>query len=171
MVAGAGSPAAWLLGGLQAGFAIAVLVRSPELRPGTPGQWAAALPSLLLAGLLLRSGGVDWSGGRLVLAAFGAAIAAAGMLSLGRSFAVLPGVRELRVSGAYAVVRHPIYLGESLVAAAAAWGLGAVGAALWLALLGAVVWRIRAEEALLAAEPGWTAWAARVRWRAVPGVW
>ncbi len=109
--------------------------------------------------------------GLLAFAAFGAAISVAGMLSLGRSFAVLPGVRALRVSGAYAVVRHPIYLGECLVSAGAAWGLGAAGAALELALLAAVVWRIRAEEALLSAEPGWSAWAARVRWRLVPGLW
>ena len=121
MVAGAGSPAAWLLGGLQAGFAIAVLVRSPELRPGTPGQWAAALPSLLLAGLLLRSGGVDWSGGRLVLAAFGAAIAAAGMLSLGRSFAVLPGgARAARVGAGARGARGAADGGAVFFAAAAA---------------------------------------------------
>ena len=40
-----------------------------------------------------------------------------------------------------------------------------------VAVLAAVVVRIRAEETLWATEAEWSTWAARVRWRLVPGVW
>lgn len=39
------------------------------------------------------------------------------VLSLGRSFSILPEARKLVMTGAYAFVRHPLYLGELVVLA------------------------------------------------------
>jgi protein-S-isoprenylcysteine O-methyltransferase Ste14 len=37
----------------------------------------------------------------------------------------------------------------------------------WMSL----VWRIRAEERVLAGDPRWQAYTSTVRWRLIPGVW
>jgi protein-S-isoprenylcysteine O-methyltransferase Ste14 len=76
-------------------------------------------------------------------------------------------------SGPYGVVRHPFYAADPLIL---------VGLGLWLqsyvAALSAVlpialmVMRLRLEERLLRRElPGYTAYAARVRFRLIPGIW
>lgn len=76
-------------------------------------------------------------------------------------------------SGPYGVVRHPFYSADPLIL---------VGLGLWLesyvAALGAVVpialmvMRLRLEERFLRRElPGYTAYAERVRFRLIPGIW
>jgi protein-S-isoprenylcysteine O-methyltransferase Ste14 len=83
--------------------------------------------------------------------------------------------REQRVidRGPYAIVRHPMYSGALLMY---------VGAPLWLgsyaATIGAIVpmlpiiARLLVEESTLVRElPGYADYAARVRWRLVPGIW
>jgi protein-S-isoprenylcysteine O-methyltransferase Ste14 len=76
-------------------------------------------------------------------------------------------------TGVYGVVRHPMYLGASLMFMGgplllrSLWGM-LVGAALVLLL----VWRIRGEEQLLARElDGYEAYRRKVRSRLVPRVW
>lgn len=80
---------------------------------------------------------------------------------------------EVVVDGPYAMVRHPMYMGL----------LGVMsGLALWLGSLAGVVAavvpsvlltaRIVFEERLLRARlPGYSAYAERVRWRILPGIW
>lgn len=63
-------------------------------------------------------------------------------------------MRALRTGGLYRVVRHPLFLGESLLFAGAAAALGAGGAAAAPALLPVLAWCIQVEERPLAAEPG-----------------
>ena len=76
-------------------------------------------------------------------------------------------------TGPYAFVRHPIYSGALLFFVGAAlllgswWGLA-------MSLLFAVLFAIRSgieERALIAGLPGYADYAARVRYRLVPGVW
>jgi protein-S-isoprenylcysteine O-methyltransferase Ste14 len=76
-------------------------------------------------------------------------------------------------SGPYAVVRHPMYSYVLLLAVGAPlllgslWGL--LGLLLFLPLLAA---RVRGEEAMLKEGlPGYRDYAARVRFRLVPGLW
>jgi len=76
-------------------------------------------------------------------------------------------------TGPYAIVRHPMYAGAILYLAGMPLLLGS-----WLGLLvlpliiGALSARIFIEEAALRAGlPGYDAYAARVRYRLVPGVW
>jgi protein-S-isoprenylcysteine O-methyltransferase Ste14 len=95
--------------------------------------------------------------------ALGEAITVAGMLTLGRSFSLFSEVRELRTTGLYRCVRHPLYLGEMIsvwgyvLAWPAPWSLAC--AALFTALQ---TWRARVEERLwLAHHPGYAAYRAR----------
>jgi protein-S-isoprenylcysteine O-methyltransferase Ste14 len=76
-------------------------------------------------------------------------------------------------TGPYAFVRHPMYSGALLFFVGAAlllgswWGLA-------MSLLFAVLFAIRSgieERALIAGLPGYADYAARVRYRLVPGVW
>jgi protein-S-isoprenylcysteine O-methyltransferase Ste14 len=95
----------------------------------------------------------------------------AGLLSLRRSFAVVPGNRGIRVGGMYRIVRHPIYISELIAL------LGTVlvnptimNWALWLAVCGLQLVRANAEEELLSADPVYRAYRQRVRYRLIPGV-
>ncbi len=77
-------------------------------------------------------------------------------------------------TGPYAVIRHPGYLAGLIVILASGIALGS-----WLAALIIVVsslpflmYRAVTEDRVLQAElPGYRAYAARVQWRLLPGVW
>jgi protein-S-isoprenylcysteine O-methyltransferase Ste14 len=75
--------------------------------------------------------------------------------------------------GPYAVVRHPMYAGLVPVLLGFTLWLGSTAALILTAVPVAILAaRIRVEERMLRAElPGYPEYAARVRWRLVPGLW
>jgi protein-S-isoprenylcysteine O-methyltransferase Ste14 len=162
------------LSALHLNVAILFLVRAPLVAAGGAWQLAAALPSLVLSGLLLRwaSPLADWPLAAELMFAAAAIWALSALTKLGRNFAVLPARRSLVTGGVYAVVRHPAYLGELVLAAVCAGVVADVRAATAVvALVPAIVWRIRAEETLLTADPAYAEYQARVRWRLLPRIW
>jgi protein-S-isoprenylcysteine O-methyltransferase Ste14 len=92
------------------------------------------------------------------------------VLSLGSSFTLLPATIKPRESGAYAIVRHPLY--ASYLAYDIALALQFDGWLVWAAIaIEAAAFTLRAhqEEKLLAARfPSYALYAERVRWRFVP---
>ena len=76
-------------------------------------------------------------------------------------------------TGVYGFVRHPMYLGASLVFIGGALLLGSIsGLLLGLAMLGLLVVRIFGEEKLLARDlEGYRAYREKVRYRLIPHVW
>jgi len=80
---------------------------------------------------------------------------------------------EVCDSGPYHFVRHPGYVGMIVYTPAMAIGLGSWAAAIFAALVVAVfVVRTALEDRTLRAElPGYADYAARVRYRLVPGLW
>lgn len=96
----------------------------------------------------------------------------AAKLFLGRSFGLLPANRGVVTRGPYRLVRHPMYLGYFLghlgflLGRFSWWNLGVYTALYTVQLL-----RIREEERFLAADPEFRAYAERVRYRFIPGVW
>ena len=150
------------------------LIRRPVLALGTPWQLASCLPTMLGFALAVRlapplSG---WPWYAHCLFAAGTLVTVAAFLRLGGSFGVLPALRQVVARGPYAVVRHPAYAGELVMALACfSAGPSLAGAFAWLLLVPGVVWRIRAEEAVLRSDRGYHDYSQQVRWRLVPGLW
>ena len=148
------------------------LSRSRPLRAPAALDLAAALPSIALSGLAYRYAAATWLPEAVVAFVAAGGFTLAALVSLGRSFAILPAQRALVVVGPYALVRHPVYLGElaMLVTAAATGGLlpAALSAFGMLALL---IPRIGREEQALAHDPEHARYVARVRYRLIPGLY
>jgi len=81
--------------------------------------------------------------------------------------------QSIVTTGPYAVVRHPMYAGASLYMIGMALLLGSgIGLAVLPLLIIALGIRIGIEERMLRGEfPDYAGYAARVRYRLVPGVW
>lgn len=151
-----------------------LLARAPARREAPARDVVASLPALAAGGWALHVAPAPsaWPLAAEIAFACGGLIAAASLLTLGRSFAVLPAVRELVARGPYRVVRHPAYLGELLMVLGCVLAApGAAAAATLAAALAAVTLRIRAEERLLVTGAGYGRYAERVRWRLLPGLW
>ena len=133
---------------------------------------AYTYPYAQVVWLRWQPGVPGWPEAGLVVVTVAAVWGLASLLSIGRRFGVRPAARGLATTGTYRLVRHPIYLGHVLGDIGynlQEWNLGTVLLVLagWLALL----YRIHVEERLLAGDPGWAGYVARVRSRVVPGVW
>jgi len=162
-----GSALAWVLAA-QAGItSVLFLVRRAERASAPLSQKLTAWAAVLLPfGLRAWSG---WAGVWPWLAGLGVMISLLGLLSLGGSFGVAPADRGLVRSGAYRLLRHPMYLGELLSYAATvmAWP-GAWNLALFALLAALFVRRILWEEGVIA---GYEEYRNTVRWRLIPWVW
>jgi protein-S-isoprenylcysteine O-methyltransferase Ste14 len=107
----------------------------------------------------------------VTISGVGLLIVVLGKLSLGRSFGLIPANRGIVSTGLYKVLRHPIYLGYLithtgfLIANPVGWNLFVLGAADIALMLRAV-----REERTLLKDEAYRAYAARVRWRVIPGV-
>ena len=166
---------------------------SPDVKrwdlPLAAGSFVLMLPlTLLLAGL--DSGRFGWSAGLLggplgwpvrgtamVVVAGGYALSLWAMVT-NQFFSAFVRIQADRkqysvASGPYAFVRHPSYASSSIASLAVPIALGSLWATI-PALLGVGVLIVRTawEDATLRSElAGYEEYAARVRWRLVPGIW
>ena len=104
-----------------------------------------------------------------VIQVVGIVAVAASMLSLRRSFGIVPAHRGIRTGGLYSFVRHPLYASELL------WMLGFVIAnlnawniALWVCDCLLQFARASAEERFLGGDPIYSQYRARVKYRLLP---
>jgi len=92
-------------------------------------------------------------------------------LSLWRSFGLVPANRGVKTRGLYRVVRHPVYAGYTLTHLGFLLGFPSLlNALLYAGIFLLEVLRMLREEALLGSDPAYAAYAARVRYRVLPGV-
>jgi protein-S-isoprenylcysteine O-methyltransferase Ste14 len=168
------SPLTILRGLALLAFAAPMLIRraAGHRRAGeaSDGRVASRLPFVANVGALSLFGGflIMWPGQTdgviaVCLAATGAIVAAAGsavMLwaraNLGGAWSFVPAAAEqsgLVITGPYRSVRHPIYLGLSMVALgqALAFSSGPASVVVLVAVIPTFLWRARVEEDLLTA--------------------
>jgi protein-S-isoprenylcysteine O-methyltransferase Ste14 len=107
----------------------------------------------------------------VVASVIGLAIVIAGKVTLGRSFGLMPANRGVVSSGAYRLVRHPIYLGylithvAFLLATPSLWNVAILTVGDIALLLRAVC-----EEQTLARDAQYRQYQQVVRWRVCPGL-
>ncbi|CAN5531586.1 hypothetical protein BH23CHL2_BH23CHL2_11480 [soil metagenome] len=148
--------------------------RTPKTSLNTYTAWSAALIGSYGV-LLVQPGGHTLLGATsffTVLQIFGAALAIVTAVSLGRSFGIVAANRGVKTSGAYGIVRHLIYasylvgyLGY-LLATLSVWNVAIVTVALAFQIQ-----RIHQEESVLMQDPEYQAYAARVPYRLIPGIY
>ena len=94
------------------------------------------------------------------------------LFSLGGSFAVTPMSSEVKTRFAYGLVRHPMYLGESVMVMACVLATrNLLSIPVFLLFVLSVVLRIREEEALLVKSEQYRLYCTSTRWRIIPFVW
>ena len=150
-----------------------LLIRKPTAQISMrPQDWVIAAGGTFLA-LCIAPGGQPIA---ILLAALlilsGTVVHIGAKISLNRSFGLVAANRGVKQRGLYRFVRHPMYAGY--IASHAGFLLAAPS--VWNALVYASVWtllvlRIRAEERILFDDPLYRAFAQRVRWRLLPGVY
>ncbi len=112
----------------------------------------------------------------LVLAVLGGGIMFWSVLALGRQYSAEVTIQKehrLITAGLYGLIRHPRYLGLTVLVLGSALVFRSwIGLAADLLLLGTLLWRISDEEKLMQGEFGeaWKAYAARTK-RLLPWVW
>lgn len=152
-------------------IAVFFLLRTPPKTLTTrPSEWAAAIAGTFLP-LLLRpttDTQVPFAEWGLML---GSAMQIAGVLSLNRSFAIVPALRTLKTTGMYRFVRHPIYFSYLITFSFyLAANYSPQNLLILLASLSLMVARIHFEERHLAQTPEYCAYRSRVKWRLIPFV-
>jgi protein-S-isoprenylcysteine O-methyltransferase Ste14 len=158
-------------------LAIAITRRAPR---ELDRSWRAALavavsylyPYAQVLCLRHAPGLAVWPAGGFCLVTLGATLSLTSLIALGRRFGIRPALRGLVTRGPYRLVRHPMYL--SYVIADIGYNLQEWSwATVLLVIAGwaSLVYRIVAEERVLAADPEWMTYVAHVRSRIVPGVW
>lgn len=137
----------------------------------SPLVWALAFGGTCTSLLLRPSTTIGAPVLGSALQALGSFAIVLSLLSLRRSFGIVPAHRGLRTGGLYRYVRHPLYASELLTIAGMALAspstlnLGCLGLAMILQLGRAVV-----EERFLDADPEYRQYRNQVRYRLIPRV-
>lgn len=158
-------------------LAVALMRRPPKAMDTSLASSASvfvayAYPYAQIIWLDRKPGQPLWPAAGVILVTVAAVLSLTSLATLGRLFGVRPALRGVASRGPYRIIRHPMYL--SYFAADIGynlqeWNLGTV----LLTLFGwaSLVYRIHAEERVLAQDPTWTSYIATVRYRLVPGIW
>ncbi len=94
------------------------------------------------------------------------------LMSLGRSFGIVPANRTIKSSGVYKIVRHPLYTSELIFY----FGFLLGNPSLWNSLLiflilAGQIWRSLVEEKLLFKDPSYRSYMDKVWYRFIPGLY
>jgi protein-S-isoprenylcysteine O-methyltransferase Ste14 len=158
---------------------VCFLVRSPPVArtPSLVARGVALAAVLLLVVALRRFPPARLSVAEQMAAtsliAAGNVLSVVALMTLGRSFSILPQARRLVTRGLYGFVRHPLYLAYEMSVLGSLWFYRAPAMVpLYLLHLGLQLWRIAEEERLLLRVfPEYEDYRRRTRWRLLPGVY
>jgi steroid 5-alpha reductase family enzyme len=141
-----------------------IVLQEPHFIPASP-QWSWIPPLFhMVRHPLLTSVSIP-------IQVLGVGLTLVALTTLGRGFGVIAARRELRTTGVYRLVRHPIYAGATLA------GLALVlqnptlyNVCLLFTEIACQLLRIREEETVLGQDPAYRSYQQQVPWRLVPGV-
>jgi len=149
---------------LQSGIAaVLILTRRPEKQCAAWYQQATAWLCVVLP--------FGLQGDRICIpvAFAGLAFSLWGLISLGQHFGIAPADRGLVISGAYRIVRHPIYLGELVSYLGLGFAIMQLGNLLIICVISILLLlRIHWEERMLS---GYAGYQKLTPWRLIPLVW
>jgi protein-S-isoprenylcysteine O-methyltransferase Ste14 len=92
-------------------------------------------------------------------------------LALGRSFGIVAANRGVKVMGPYRFLRHPMYAGYTMTHVGFLLAMPSLlNAVLYATALVMQIERILREERVLTQDAGYRAFAARVNYRLIPGI-
>lgn len=166
--------AIWTVGAVLMAAMSLVRIAPKAARIDLHAFLSTIFPVFLLPCLLsaegASSGLLAWTGVGLEL--IGVAVSQVARIYMGRSFGILPGNRGIVSKGPFGLVRHPIYAGWFILtvgylASYPSW----MNCLITLATLPFMMWRIRLEEDLLAADPDYRKYSRLVPSRLIPGVY
>ncbi len=149
--------------------AIIFLTRSKAQETiGAPFPWIIAIACTVL-GLLFRPASVIlWEGG-YVLVIIGTVLLIFALLSLNRSFGVVPARRAIKTKGLYSWVRHPIYASYYILYTGyVLTNASLINYAIHASIASLLFVRIVYEERYLMCDPEYVSFMKRIRWRLVP---
>lgn len=153
-------------------FAFFALVRRhPSAVTQDPAEWLVAIAGSFSILLLSPSNNVLSPLG-IPLQAIGLCITFAGLISLNRSYAIVPANRGIKTTGMYQFVRHPLYAGYVvsdigvILSQFSYYNLVIVAVAIAFILL-----RIRYEEAFLRQDTTYVEFCQKTRYRIIPYIW
>ena len=165
-------PSLLLLVAMEALLAVFVIARAPAEATSFSGYaWLTTLGGTL-APLVLRPvpGAYDLAAGQ-ALQILGAVLALMGVLSLNRSFGLLPAHRRIRCRGMYRWVRHPLYSAYTILQAGYLLSNHSLANVLVLAAAFAFqVLRLLNEERFLSRYSEYAEYKLQTRWRLFPFV-
>lgn len=147
-----------------------LLRTQPKSFSNRPDEWVVAILGTFLPLLLRPTGEVgvplpEWG---LIL---GSLLQVAGVLSLNRSLAIVPALREVKTNGMYRLVRHPIYFSYLITFSfylAANYSLANL--LILTASIGLLLRRVFLEERHLGQTREYRQYRSKVRWRLIPFV-
>ncbi|HEY3731868.1 MAG TPA: methyltransferase [Steroidobacteraceae bacterium] len=140
----------------------AAISRSPPL-------WLLAFAGTCLPLILRPTSPAASAGIGNAIQLLGLCAVLAALLSLRRSYGIVPAHRGIRTEGLYHLVRHPLYASELVwmlgfaIANPSPWNIG-----LWLTDCVLQFTRACAEEQFLSTDPVYSHYRARVRYRLIP---
>jgi protein-S-isoprenylcysteine O-methyltransferase Ste14/uncharacterized membrane protein (UPF0127 family) len=152
--------------------ALFLLRRRSRASSTRPADWLLGFAGTLLP-LQMRPGDalgpLAWLGRPLQVT--GLVLALVAVAALGRSFGIVAANRGVQIGGLYRLVRHPLYAAYIVTYVGYLLSYPRPLNLLLVAVTTAIMWaRTNAEERLLAADPAYQAYRARVRWKFVPGI-
>jgi protein-S-isoprenylcysteine O-methyltransferase Ste14 len=156
---------------------IFVMLRSPSASLSQrPTDWAVAITATIAPLLVRPTGGVAASMGLEAVAygtmLFGLCLQVGAKAILGRCFGIVAANRGVRQLGPYRFVRHPMYAGYTLTHIGFLLAMpGLLNTAIYALALVLQIVRIGREERVLMQDPTYVAFARRVRYRLMPGVY
>ena len=146
--------------------------KSPTGTWHTSKTWLTTLGGTF-APLLLRptDAPADLFSGQMIQL-LGVALQIAALVSLNRSFGLLPAHREVKSSGLYRWMRHPLYSAYTLAIVGYLVNNASIyNVAVFVVATGFQVLRIINEETFLSRYPEYRTYAKRTRWRLIPLIW